>query len=158
MKILDNVLKTQLNLQIIPKYIPIIILLFAIIGFSDATFLTVKHYQNVIPPCTIGGCESVLSSSYAKIFGIPVALMGAIYYLAILFSVFIFLDTKKEKYLRFPMMISFIGLLSAIWFSFLQLFIIKAFCPYCVVSAISSTAIFITAVYSIRKYKLNEIN
>lgn len=151
---LKNLLKIQLNLQSIPKYIIYIIIACAIIGFSDATFLTVKHFQNVIPPCTTDGCETVLNSEYSEILGVPVALLGAIYYFAILLLMFIHLDTKQEKYLRYVMMMSVLGFLFALWFTFLQLFIIKAICPYCVLSATMSTIIFIVSMYSLKKYRL----
>lgn len=150
---LKNLLKKPINLQLIPSWVPILILVVALIGFGDATFLTIKHYQNVIPPCTIGGCESVLNSQYAEVLGIPVALFGAIYYLLISLSIFIYLDTKKEIYLRIPLMISFIGLISSIWFTYLQIFVIKAFCPYCAVSALTSFTIFGFAVYLFNKSK-----
>ena len=147
MKNLKHLLKTPLQLQQLPKWIPVALLVIALIGFADATYLTVKHYQNEIPPCTIGGCESVLSSAYATVAGIPVSLTGAIYYFLLSILLFIFLDTKKEIFLRIPLLLSVFGVLASIWFSFLQLFVIKAFCPYCVVSAITSTLIFAVAVY-----------
>ena len=44
----------------------------ALIGFADASYLTVEHYRNVIPPCTTSGCETVLTSSYSTILhGFP---------------------------------------------------------------------------------------
>lgn len=157
MKILKNLLIAPLQLQQIPKWIPIILIVFVIIGFADATYLTVEHYQNIIPPCTIGGCELVLTSQYAKVIGIPVSLLGAIYYFVILISLFIFIDTKKEIYLRMPLLISIFGLIASIWFSYLQIFVIKAFCPYCAVSGSVSLVIFIIAVYILRKNKIQQI-
>ena len=157
MKNLKNLLKTPLNLANLPKYIPILIIVFAFIGFADATYLTVKHYQNVIPPCTIGGCESVLSSVYAEVFGIPVALFGAVYYLIILLLTFISIDAKREIFLRIALLLSVIGLLSSIWFSFLQIFIIKAFCLYCALSAVTSVSIFIISLYVFKRCRYGEI-
>ncbi len=154
---LKNLLKTPLLPERLPKWIPILLILIALIGFGDATFLTVKHYQNVIPPCTIGGCESVLNSSYSEILGIPVSLPGAIYYLIIAVSLFIFLDTKKEIFLRVPVFLSVFGLLASLWFSFLQAFVIKAFCPYCAVSALTSFTVFGFAVYIFIKFRVNLI-
>src|SRR5574343_1271062 len=158
MNSLKNLLKRPISSQLIPSWIPVLIFISALIGFGDATFFTIKHYQNVIPPCTIGGCESVLNSVYAEVFGVPVALFGSIYYLIISLSLFIYFDTKKEIYLRIPLLISFVGLLSSIWFTFLQIFVIKAFCPYCAVSALTSFTIFGFAVYLFRKSKDTDID
>lgn len=128
-------------------------LIVAIIGFADATYLTVEHYQNTTPPCTIGGCETVLTSSYSNVAGIPVSLFGVLYYLAIAVSLIVFFDSKKEFSLRLPALLSVFGLLASIWFSILQLFIIKAFCPYCAVSAVTSLIIFIISVYILKKHE-----
>lgn len=148
--------KIQLNNILIPKWLPIFLLIIALIGFGDSTYLTFEHFQNEIPPCTIGGCESVLTSTYSEFIGIPVAIFGAIYYLFMMIMLFLYIDLKKEIYIRIPVLISIIGLLASLWFSFLQLFIIKAFCPYCVVSGITSLIIFITSVYIVLCYNLKE--
>ena len=53
-------------------------------GFLDATYLTINHYQGKIPPCSIVvGCEIVTTSRYSLFLNIPVALIGAIYYLTV---------------------------------------------------------------------------
>jgi len=62
------------------KVLPYLLLGFALLGFFDATYLTVQHYQHAIPPCTIGGCETVLTSSFATLAGIPISLIGAGFY------------------------------------------------------------------------------
>jgi uncharacterized membrane protein len=138
----------QLNLSTVPKWIPITLLIVAFIGFSDALYLTVEHYQNIIPPCTIGGCETVLTSSYAAIFGIPTALLGSIYYFILIVSLFLFLDFKKEILLRIPIVFSFLGAIASIWFVYLMIFVIKAFCPYCAVSAVTSLIIFCLSLWT----------
>src|SRR3989344_6187882 len=101
--------KQKLNLSIIPKWIPILLLMLALFGFADATYLTIEHYLNKVPPCSIGGCETVLISQYANILGMPVSLLGAIYYLFITIFIFIYLDTKREIFLRIPIFVSVLG-------------------------------------------------
>lgn len=146
----------QFNIDSIPKWMPIILFIFALLGFIDATYLTIEHFLNSIPPCTIGGCETVLTSVYAEILGIPVALLGSLYYLIISVFIFIYFDTKKEIFLRIPSYLSVLGLLSALWFSHLQIFIIKAFCPYCAVSAFISIMIFSNYLYIYLCYNTKE--
>ena len=55
----------------------------AIVGAAIAAYLTYVHYADVAPICTTGGCEKVQRSSYAKIGGVPVALLGLVAYCAI---------------------------------------------------------------------------
>jgi uncharacterized membrane protein len=152
-----KILTHKLNLNLIPKWIPITILLLALIGFGDATYLVIEHFLNKIPPCSIGGCETVLSSSYSKVFGIPISLFGAIYYFAIITMIFAYFDTKKEILLRIPLFVSAIGLLCSIWLISIMAFVIKAFCPYCLVSAISSLIIFAVSCYTLMNYRDNNL-
>ena len=56
----------------------------ALAGIAVATYLTVVHYTHTSPICTSGGCEKVQHSSYAKLGGVPVALLGLLAYVAIL--------------------------------------------------------------------------
>ena len=56
----------------------------ASVGIAIAAYLTVVHYAHTAPVCTTGGCEKVQHSSYAKLGGVPVALLGLLAYAAIL--------------------------------------------------------------------------
>lgn len=144
-----NNLKNLLTkpIQIIPKWLVIAIVILALIGFGDATYITVKHYQGIIPPCSIEGCETVLTSKYSEIFGIPVSLFGAIYYFTIILSLFIYFDTKKDIFLKIPMIISIAGFFGSLYFVSIMAFVLKAFCQYCAISAFSSISIFILSGY-----------
>ena len=122
--------------------------LFSFLGLIDASYLAAKHYTGTIPPCAIvKGCEAVTTSQYATVGGISVALLGAIYYLIVLIISVAIIDTDNNFLKKFLSRFSILGLLASIWFISLQLFVIKALCLYCLVSAFSSTAIFITAIF-----------
>jgi uncharacterized membrane protein len=56
----------------------------ALAGIGVAAYLTVVHYTHTSPICTTGGCEKVQHSSYAKLAGVPVALLGLFAYVAVL--------------------------------------------------------------------------
>jgi uncharacterized membrane protein len=144
---LKNLLKKPLQVQQIPRYIFISLALLAITGFAIAGYLTIEHYQNTIPPCTVGGCETVLTSDYAKILGVPVSLFGALYYFAILLALFIYFDVKSETVkdicIKFIIASSVLGLLASIYFIVLMLFVIKSICIYCLTSDLICILIFI---------------
>src|SRR5690348_14780226 len=60
-------------------------IILSFLGFLDAAYLTILHYKNVIPPCSIAhGCETVLTSQYATLGPIPIALLGVFFYLVVL--------------------------------------------------------------------------
>ena len=145
----------MMNLKRLSVSKPVIffILVMASIGFLDSVYLTIGHYMNVIPPCTLSGCEIVLSSSYAEIMGIPTALLGAIYYLAILVLGIAHLDTKKNIFISWIYVLAIIGFIATVYFFILQAFVINSFCQYCLVSTATSTIIFLTAVIRFKTIK-----
>lgn len=127
-----------------PKTLAIIILALAFIGFLDATYLTVQHYLGAIPPCVLTeGCAAVLTSEWSKVFGLPVALLGAVYYLTLLLLAIVYLKTGREKILFGAAVTTFLGIIASIWLVILQFFIIKEICFYCMISATTSTALFV---------------
>ncbi len=153
MQHLKHLLKRHIshNLRPISKSLIIFLIVVAAIGFADATYLTIEHFTNANPPCFIGSCELVLNSTYATVAGIPVAIFGVVYYLFILMAFVVYLESKKEKELalRVGCLSTVIGLGSSLYFFILQAFVLHAFCQYCLVSAGTSTILFVTASYII---------
>jgi uncharacterized membrane protein len=151
MKHLKHWLKQPL--QAVPNKFIIVLGIIALIGFGDASFLTIEHYHNLIPPCTTLGCEAVLSSAYSTILGIPVSLLGMLYYFAMSIGLFAYVEGKYERVLRTVLLLTVCGFLMSLWFIFLQAFVIHAYCLYCLGSATTSTILFIGAVVILRKYQ-----
>lgn len=141
-------------LQAVPNKAVVILFIFAILGFSDASFLTIEHYQNRIPPCTTAGCETVLTSPYSSMFGVPVALLGMIYYLVIALGLFAHIEGKHEPSLRAVLLLTVFGFLMSMWFIGAQAFLIHAWCLYCLGSATISTILFGSSVYVLKKYRV----
>ena len=107
----------------------------ALAGLADATYLAVQALTGETLSC--GGspdCFRVLGSSYAKVGGIPVALLGALAY----FSVFTLATFAAFGYAcaRTPL-IPIIGamFLATLWFLYVQAFVLHAYCRYCLFSA-----------------------
>jgi len=142
-----------------PKQIPHIILvaflLTAFIGFADAAYLTAKHYLGEIPPCSlVSGCETVLTSPYATVVGnMPVALVGAVYYLALFIGGILYVDTKNTAVIKTIAYFTFVGFIISAILVGLQVFIIRALCLYCIASAITSTLLWIFGIIILRKVK-----
>ncbi len=127
----------------------------ALIGFADATYLTIEHFRGVIPPCTLtADCDLVLTSSYSVLFGIPVSLLGTLYYLAILVGLFAYLDVKKTVILKWTLLLTIFGLLTSFCLIYIQVFVLYSYCMYCMISALISTVLFIAAMETIDRYKI----
>lgn len=133
------------------RFLPASLGLLGFLGFLDATYLTVQHYKNAIPPCTIHGCEAVLSSQFATIAGIPISLIGAFYYLAVLGLLLVWIQTKKAGWLTILVTLTGLGLLVGIVLVGIQAFVLHAFCQYCLASEVIDFLLFDCAWWLWRK-------
>lgn len=128
------------------KKLPFIILVIAFIGFLDASYLTANHWTHTAPPCFITtGCETVTTSSYSMIFGVPVALLGVFYYLTATVLTVAYLDKRNVLFKKIFLVASMVAFAFTLWFIYVQLAILNAVCIYCMVSATTSTVLLILA-------------
>lgn len=135
--------QTSTGSSAVPKWLVPSFLALSLIGFADAAYLTAEHFLGRIPPCTvINGCEQVLTSQFAVVFGLPVALFGALYYASVFFGTMIYRETGKDGLLKGIAWLTVIGFLATLWFLYLQLFVIHAICMFCLLSASTSTGLF----------------
>jgi uncharacterized membrane protein len=112
-----------------------IVAIVAVAGLADATYLTVQALTGETITC--GGspdCFRVLGSSYAKLGGIPVAIIGALAY----FMVFTLATFAAFGYPRAPKFLALIAgamFLMTLWLLYVQAFLLHAYCRYCLFSA-----------------------
>lgn len=144
----------RMPLQAVPHKALVFSFVVALVGFADAVYLSIEHFRGVIPPCTVSGCEVVLSSSYATVLGIPVALFGVAYYLAILVGLMIYFDARNLKVLGYVLLLTTIGFIISLWLLFVQAFLIHSFCQYCLLSLTTSTLLFIASAIIFSKYRV----
>jgi len=116
---------------------------FAFLGFLDASFLTANHFSGEVTPCFItSGCDTVTTSVYSKIFGVPVALLGLLYYVGQLILMMYYVDKGNRKILPLVVLGTVVGFLFSMWFLYAQIFIIRSYCIYCLFSVATSTILF----------------
>ncbi len=126
------------------RAILISLMLLSLLGVMDAGYLTATHFLNIRTIClTFSQCDQVLDSQYAKVFGIPLALLGLLYYLAIFGLAVAFERTKVSEYWVGLMCIISSGFVFSLYLLYLQLFVIHAICQYCFISAAITTLLFL---------------
>jgi uncharacterized membrane protein len=105
----------------------------ALAGTAVAAYLTWAHYSGSAVVCVAGGsCETVQRSSYAEITGVPVALLGLVAY-----AVVTCLVAWDEPVARLgAAAIALVGLLFSAYLLALQIFVIDAFCVWCLANDI----------------------
>ncbi len=122
----------------------IILLVLSFLGFLDSAYLTILHYQNALPPCSINlGCEAVLTSKYSTLGPMPLALYGVIFYLAVLILSLLLITNYKKIYLNILYPLIFVGFVVSVVLFLIQAFILHSFCQYCILSEVLSLLIFV---------------
>lgn len=122
----------------------------AAIGFLDSVYLTWIKLADQVASCGgIGDCETVNASRYAEIAGVPIALFGAGAYLVIL--VLLFVDRRGGSLgvaSRFGVFgVTLAGTIYSAYLTYLELFVLKAVCPFCVVSAVAMLGLFVLSLF-----------
>ena len=116
--------------------------LVALVGLTDAVYLTVEHLSGQSVRCmVVSGCDEVLQSSYATVAaGVPVAAVGALAYFTV-FSLATLAAYGYDGARRLLTPLVAVMFLATLWFLYLQAFVIRAFCTYCLISAAVTTVL-----------------
>lgn len=123
--------------------LPIAAAIVALAGLADAVYLTVHHFTAEPVPCSIiEGCETVLTSPYAEVAGIPLAAFGAAAYFAAFSLALLAAFGNKPMWMLFGFQTTLMAIFT-IWLLYLQGFVIGAFCQFCLISAITTFTLFI---------------
>ena len=117
------------------RWIYVVAAVLALLGLTDALYLTIQHMSGQSVPCSVtGGCEEVLTSSYAVVAGIPLASIGAAaYFTAFSLSILAAFGYRSAAKLLLPLVGTMV--LVSVWLFYLQAFVIRAFCQFCLLSA-----------------------
>lgn len=122
----------------------------ALVGFADAAYLSMVHFYQSEAGCSlISGCDAVLSSEYAVILGVPLAYLGVLYYLSLIISLTAYYQSESPKILHGLLLLNTSGFIFSLWLVYVQASIVKAFCQYCLLSAVISTVLFAIISYSV---------
>ncbi|WP_165874817.1 vitamin K epoxide reductase family protein [Natrarchaeobius oligotrophus] len=116
----------------------------AVIGWGASAFLTAVHFWALPLPSGVEpeGSLAVITSGWAYVGPIPLALIGAGYYVTMIVLGGLWLETKHELLERAIFAITLSGLGASAYFVYLQLGVIGAICPFCMISAAATTSLF----------------
>lgn len=121
----------------------------AIIGLLVAIYMSIYKITSNDSMCIgSGDCKTVNASRYAEVNGIPVAFLGVAGYAAILA---LLLLERRIPFLEQNGSLIFFGLsltgfLFTLYLIFVEVALIKAYCPFCLTSQTAMTLIFILSV------------
>jgi uncharacterized membrane protein len=109
----------------------------AVAGAAVAGYLTYARYSGTPITCTSGGCETVQSSEYATVAGIPVALLGLLAYAVLFATALAAADTTRTL----GAAVALTAFVFSSYLLFVQVAIIGAVCDWCVVSDAITTVL-----------------
>jgi uncharacterized membrane protein len=103
--------------------------------------------------CGTGGCDTVQTSRWAELLGVPVAFYGVAGYAAILAVALVGLQPvwlgRRGPTLLLAALATG-GVLFSGWLTYLELFVINAICRWCVTSAVIMAAIWVVSLHALR--------
>lgn len=122
---------------------------FAFLGAANALYLYIYKLTSNDKMCLgSGDCATVNDSVYSEVFGIPVALLGLLAYLAILGI--LLLELRLELAREYgPLAVfglSLVGVVFSIYLTWISVYVIEAVCPFCTVSAVLIILILVLAI------------
>lgn len=125
-----------------------LIVVFSLIAiFADATLTYNKLTDSAVGCPAGGGCDIVKGSIYSEFFGIPVSLFGMGAFIAFLVLAFLVWHKDISAILAFDwiLIIGGIGLLIALYFVYIMLFVLEAICNWCFLSHFMLLFVFLAA-------------
>lgn len=110
--------------------------------------------------CAVGSCDLVNQSRWAVFLGMPVAFWGLGFYVVMLA---VSLVSLRDRFASSPafstalLLLGGVGFLFSAWLTYLELFVIRAICQWCVISALIATGIFVAAALDYREVRQLEL-
>lgn len=146
--------------EVQPPMNRMVIAVLSLVGIFLAFYL-VAHNLGWIPPipCGFGNCEAVQGSKWAYVGPIPVSAIGLLGYVALFVLALLGLQPWGRTSTAIPLMMllgSFGGVVFSAWLTYLEAVVIKAWCQYCVGSAVLITVIFLFCLPEIARLRASQ--
>ena len=144
-------------------FLSLMIIILAVLGLTDAGYISYEKLIGVTPVCQPGfDCGGVLNSPWAKIGPFPIAYLGFFYYLCILtLGILNYMQVDLRKLINqnwftpenLLTALTTFGFGFSLYLLMIMGVILKAWCLYCLLSALTSTTLFITNLFLIQARK-----
>ena len=133
------------------KIVSLIGVLLSLLGIADATYLTIAHYATKVtlacPDTGFINCTKVTSSSYSEVFGIPVAVLGLVFFLGMLIlQLPMFWNSASRLIRKTRVLYSVAGLITVFWFVYVEFHKLNAICLYCSAVHVLTFSLFVTTI------------
>ncbi|HEX4219181.1 MAG TPA: vitamin K epoxide reductase family protein [Acidimicrobiales bacterium] len=134
------------------RWQPITTLVLSIFGLGVSVYLTLTHFSSAVTlSCPAGGgvinCEKVTTSPQSYVFGIPVAVLGLVYFVPMLALCLPVAWRSFNRWVHLArLLLSVSGVGMIIYLISAELFTIKAICLWCTSVHVVTFLIFVVVV------------
>jgi uncharacterized membrane protein len=135
------------------RRVPAAMLALALLGLAAAFYDSYVIYNGGLLWCPppIDGCNAVAASPYARIFGFPVGYFGVVYYFyAFALAALLAFDPISPALRWGAVLYAAVGVAFSAYFMVLQAGYIRAFCVYCLASALTTVLFAVAAIVHLR--------
>ena len=131
-------------------------------GFAVASYLTYEHYSSSSTlACSDSGvvnCLKVTTSSYSAVAGVPVAVLGVVFFVVMLALQLPAMWQRPERVVRVSRLAwAAAGLCTVLYLLYAELFAVDAICLWCTAVHVLTLVLFGTTVYATATYEVSEI-
>lgn len=117
----------------------------SLLGIAMAIYVLQGFIRQAPIVCVNTGCETVRKSASSYILGIPVPAFGLVGYSLLALLAFLRTTSKRSEKKLLPWILGIAagGVAFVAWFTYTEIFVIKAICTWCAISAVNMVIIFI---------------
>jgi uncharacterized membrane protein len=126
--------------------------LLSLVGLGIMSYLTYIHFSQVTSFCNLSekiSCDIVTTGIYSEIFGIPVSILGIIYFLIVLL---LLIFNKRWQVFQTIFLLTLLVIFPSLYLTLMELLVIKAWCILCELSKITMLFILLITGIETNKY------
>jgi uncharacterized membrane protein len=121
-------------------------------GTGVAAYLMYSHYADRATVCGVGECELVQTSEYSDIAGVPVALLGILYFVGMALLALArlrWMPGTAEWAQPVALSMALAGTAFVAYLTYVELFVLEAICDWCVALASLTVVSLVLAVWGL---------
>lgn len=132
----------------VPRWVTLSSLVLCVLGLAVSAYLTYEHFSSnatlACPATSSINCEKVTSSSYSKFLGMPVALLGLLYFVGMTVLCLPQLWAHRAKVVHNLRLLGVVlGVIGVVYLVWAELYRIDAICLWCTVIHVATFALFV---------------
>jgi uncharacterized membrane protein len=142
----------ELDRRLVQPWVPLTSLVLAVAGLGVAIYLTIEHFTSsttlACPDTGALNCLKVTTSEQSALFGIPVAVLGLVYFVVMIAaSLPLFWRSVRPEVRYGRLLFTAVGVLFVFYLVFAELFTLHAICLWCTAVHVLAVALFaVTAI------------